>query len=125
MRKKSSPWKLWAFLLVVAGVAWFGVKRFRGGGETRIDFKTTEVVTGSVKQLVTASGQLEPVINVEVGSQISGTIEDIFVDFNSLVTNQQPLARIDARSYENLLKQAKGELANAQAALELAEIKLF
>ncbi len=122
MAKKSSPWKKWAFLFLIVGIALFFVKRFRGEEEVRIEFKTVEVAKGEVRQLVTASGQLEPVINVEVGSQISGTLEDIYVDFNSLVTNNQPLARIDARSYENSLKQAKGELASAKATLELAEI---
>lgn len=93
------------------------------GGETAsLEFRTAPVVRGALRQIVTASGQLEPVINVEVGSQISGPLEEIYVDFNSIVTNQQPLARIDARSYENALKQAQGELANASASLELAEI---
>lgn len=122
MTKKSSPWKKWLFLLLVIAVGWFSIKRFRGAEEVSIEFKSVEITRGSVMQLVTASGSLEPVVNVEVGSQISGTLEDIYVDFNSTVTNLQPLARIDARSYENSLKQAKGELANANASLELAEI---
>ena len=122
MTKKSSSWKKWLFLLLVIAVGWFLAKRYRGTEEARIEFKSVEVNKGSVMQLVTASGSLEPVINVEVGSQISGTLEDIYVDFNSTVTNLQPLARIDSRSYENSLKQAKGELASAKASLELSEI---
>ncbi|MCS1409628.1 MAG: Macrolide export protein MacA [Verrucomicrobia subdivision 3 bacterium] len=122
MSKKSSPWKKWLFVLIVLGVGWFVFKRHKGSEEKQIEFRTVAVARGDLKQVVTASGQLEPVVNVEVGSQISGTLEDIYVDFNSIVTNQQPLARIDARSYENSLKQAQGELASAKAALELAEI---
>ncbi len=122
MPKKSSPWKKWVFFLIVIGLGYVAAKRFRGGEEERLEFKTAAASLGSIKQVVTASGSLEPVVNVEVGSQISGTLEAIYVDFNSTVTNQQPLARIDARSYENSLKQAKGELASADASLELAQI---
>lgn len=122
MSKKSGTWKKWLVVLIVLGVGGYIVQRQMGGETASLEFRTAPVVRGALRQIVTASGQLEPVINVEVGSQISGTLEEIYVDFNSIVTNQQPLARIDARSYENALKQAQGELANANASLELAEI---
>src|SRR5439155_17299392 len=70
----------------------------------------------------TATGQLNPVTNVQVGCQISGTIQKLFVDFNSPVTQGQVVAQIDAATYQANLLQAEGDLANAKAALELAQI---
>jgi len=59
---------------------------------------------------------------VEVGSQISGVITAIKVDFNSLVKSNDVVAQIDPATYERALGQAEAELANAEAALELAQL---
>ncbi len=72
--------------------------------------------------MVTASGQLNPVTMVDVGSQISGIIQELLVNFNSTVTQGQLIARIDPRTFEANFVQAEGDLANAEAALELARL---
>ncbi len=72
--------------------------------------------------MVTASGQLNPVTMVEVGSQISGIIQELLVSFNSTVKQGQLIARIDPRTYEANHIEAQGNLANARAALELAQL---
>ena len=63
------------------------------GGEPK--FLTVPVTRGNLARLVTASGQLNPVVKVEVGSQISGNIQKLLVDFNSVVKEGQLLAEID------------------------------
>ncbi len=73
-------------------------------------------------QSVTANGQINPVKNVQVGSQISGIIKELYVDFNAQVTNGQLVAQIDPSTYEQNLTQANAELANAKAGLEYAEV---
>ena len=85
-------------------------------------YQTARVVSGDLIQCVTASGQLNPVINVLVGSQISGTIQKLFVDYNSIVTNNQVIAQLDAAIYLAAVHQSQGELKSAKAALELAEL---
>ena len=87
-------------------------------------FQTARVSRGELTQAVTASGQLNPVINVLVGSQISGTIQKLFVDFNSPVQTGQVLAQIDDATYVASVDQAEGDLSNAKAALELVQIVL-
>ena len=87
-------------------------------------FRTVRVTRGRLAKTVTATGQLIPVVNVLVGSQISGTIQKLFVDFNSSVKAGQVLAQIDASTYLANLDQAAGDLANAKAALELVQINL-
>lgn len=86
------------------------------------EYNTEMLARGDITQIVTATGSLKPVINVTVGSQISGTISKLNADFNSKVKEGQILAILDPATYEAIVLQAQGELANAKATLELAEI---
>src|SRR5204862_4358857 len=85
-------------------------------------FRTVTVTRGNLARVVTASGQLNPIIKVDVGSQISGNIQKLFVDFNSAVKEGQLLAQLDPGTYEANVLQAQGNLAHAQAELKLATI---
>ena len=87
-------------------------------------FLTVAVSRGDLTQAVTATGQLNPVINVQVGSQISGTIQKLFADFNSPVKAGQIVAQIDASIYQANVHQSEGDLANARAAHELARVNV-
>ena len=89
--------------------------------DTDPDYKTAPVTRGDLIQLVTATGQLNPMTNVTVGSQVSGNIKTLYVDYNSLVTNGQVIAQLDPANYKAQLAQAAGDLANAKAGLELAQ----
>ena len=80
------------------------------------EYQTARVVSGDLIQCVTASGQLNPVVNVLVGSQISGTIQKLFVDYNSIVTNNQVIAQLDTAVYLAAVHQSEGELKSARAA---------
>lgn len=90
--------------------------------EAATEVKSATVARGDITQSVTANGSLNPVRMVEVGSQISGTITNITVDFNSKVTAGQVLAEIDAATYERALLQSDAELANAKASMRLAQL---
>jgi len=87
-----------------------------------MEYKTSLVTRGDVIQIVTANGTLTPVQLVEVGSQISGVITAIKVDFNSHVKAGDIVAQIDPATYERALGQAEAELASTQAAEELAQL---
>jgi HlyD family secretion protein len=88
-----------------------------GGG-----YQTATVTKGPITQLVTATGTLNPVVNVQVGSQVSGNIQKLFADFNSEVKAGQTVAQIDPMLFQAAVTQADGDVANAQAALELAKV---
>jgi HlyD family secretion protein len=103
-------------LLVVA----FSLRRCSSQGSA--NFQTTTVMRGPITQAVSATGTLNPVVNVQVGSQVSGNIQKLFVDFNSTVKAGQVVAQIDPALFKATVTQAEGDLANAQAALELARI---
>ncbi len=87
------------------------------GGGTR--YETASVARGDIVQHVTASGTLSAVVSVDVGSQVSGQISALYVDFNSPVKKGQLVAEIDPTVYEAAQRQAEGQLASAQATVTL------
>jgi HlyD family secretion protein len=115
--KRLAPWILISVgLLVIAAL----VRQCRNGGTT--SYQTATITRGPITQAVTATGTLNPVVNVQVGSQVSGNIAKLFVDFNSQVKAGQVVAQIDPALFQATVTQAEGDLASAQAALELAKV---
>ena len=86
-----------------------------------VEFKTEASVRTNMVQSVSANGGIAPIRQVQVGSQISGTITEMKVDFNSVVKEGDVLARIDPATYERSLARVKADLANAAAGLAMAE----
>src|SRR3989454_1570404 len=115
--KRFFPWfVLIVGLLIIA----FIVRQCRQRGAAK--YQTAPVTRGPLTQAVTATGTLNPVVNVQVGSQVSGNIAKLSADFNSQVKAGQVVAQIDPALFQATVTQAEGDLANAQAALELARI---
>src|SRR5256884_4027513 len=94
----------------------------RLGKSNAAQFQTATVTRGPITQTVTATGTLNPVVNVQVGSQVSGNIQKLFADFNSKVKAGDVVAQIDPALFQATVTQAEGDLASAQAALELARV---
>lgn len=121
--EKSGGLLKWTIILVLlAGAIGGGVWLFKSKRDPKPEFTTAKVGRGDVIQAVTATGTLKPVLNVEVGSQISGIIQSLYVDFNSEVKSNQVIAQLDPSTYKANVSSAEGELANSQASLELAQI---
>jgi len=108
------------FLLAcaVACAGWY----YKQLPDASANYQTIVISRGELLQVVTASGQLNPVLKVEVGSQISGNIDKLLVDFNAPVKQGQLIAQLDPATYEANFIQAQGKLANAKAGLELAQL---
>lgn len=96
----------------------------RGKGK-EIRFRTERIVKGDIVQTVTATGTVNPVTTVLVGTQVSGTIKQIYVDFNSPVKRGQVVAQIDPATFEAQVEQAKANLFSAEANLQKAEASLI
>lgn len=105
-------------LLLLVGSWWF----WRGRSGSESSYQTAVVTRGPITQAVTATGTLNPVVNVQVGSQVSGNIQKLFADFNSSVKAGEVVAQIDPTLFQASVTQAEGDLASAQAALELARV---
>lgn len=87
-------------------------------------FKTEKVVRGDITEAVTATGTVNAVTTVLVGTQVSGTVKKIHADFNSPVKNGQLIAEIDPATFEAQLEQARANVQNARANYEKAEATL-
>src|SRR3954447_504653 len=98
--------------LLLLALAWW-VWRGRGSGPGV--YQSAAVTRGAITQAVTATGTLNPVVNVQVGSQVSGNIQKLFADFNSSVKAGQTVAQIDPALFQAAVTQAEGDLQTAQA----------
>lgn len=121
--REKSVWTRAVGVVVLLGALGWASITLWGGGETRPPLNTVRVERGDIEETVTATGQLHPVLNVEVGSQVSGIIAEIFADFNSDVKEGEVLARLDTSTFEANMQEAQGEVDSAAAALELARIE--
>jgi HlyD family secretion protein len=110
--------KVLVILLLIAGVGIFAAFEMRGKGP--VQYYTAKVESGEIKQVVEATGTINAVITVQVGSQVSGAISKLYVDFNSHVKKGQVIAQIDPALFEGAVSQAKADLANAKANLAVA-----
>lgn len=106
-------------VLVLATGLWMLSRRPRSGPEWAV--KTVCLAKGTVVNTVSATGTLEPIDQVEVGTQVSGVIEKIYVDFNDVVKRGQVLAELDKNALEARLLQAKASLASAENELHYQE----
>lgn len=113
-RRRRSKWPFIVFLLLAAGGGWWYWSRAdkkEGGPE----YETAAITRGDVTKVVQATGQLNPLLKVEIGSQISGTIAKLTVDFNSKVKKGALLCQLDPATYEANRQQAAADQATAQA----------
>jgi len=116
-RAEHHPWRIalgvaLAAVLVVAGYAWV---RSRGSHGPAYRYELALVDHGALRAKVTATGTVNPIKQVQVGSQVSGTILSLGADFNSVVSPGQRVAQIDPRSFEAAVNQAKANLLAAYA----------
>ncbi len=105
------------FSLGVAGLLAIGAYYWNGQENTEVGYRLAKIERGNIIKSVSASGELNAVVTVEVGSEISGQISELTVDFNSDVKAGQVIARIDPESFEARVKQAEAELAVAKASV--------
>lgn len=103
---------------LIGGGIWYAKQRAAQDPETR--YKLTAVEKGDVTQTVSANGTLNPVVLVSVGTQVSGTVKKLYVDFNDPVKKGQALLELDDALVSATERQSAASVANAQASLDLA-----
>ncbi len=120
MKLLTNKWFILAAIVVVAGTfAAFTLNRKSGP-----EYFTAKVDRGDIREVVDATGTINAVITVQVGSQVSGTISQLFADFNSKVKKGQLIAQIEPSLFQGALLQAKADLENAKANLLAARANL-
>ncbi len=115
--------KKWTWILlgtVLIGGAWFFLSRKTDTVLSEKDFEQVSVKKGTVVSAVTASGKIQPINTISVGTQVSGIIEEVLVDYNDEVQANQVLARLDMSVLQENLNdaQAKLDLANTKQKIE-------
>lgn len=105
-------------IVVVAAIAALAVWLLSGGKkEEKITFDTAAVAPANIMNSITATGTIEPVTSVTVGTQVSGIVSKLFVDYNSVVKKGQVIAELDKTNLMSQLNTAKTQLATAQSQL--------
>ena len=117
-RRRLLPWLLGFGLVAIA----LGAMLLLETGESEsVRFKTAEVTRGDLTVKVTATGALEPLTQVDVGTEVSGTIDTVEVDFNDRVKAGQVLARLDPEQFQAKVRQSTAALALARAEVQDAQ----
>jgi len=113
----------WIVGLLVLGVGLMAWHPWAKVEDPRAKFETTPIDRGNIVAKVTASGTLSALVTVQVGSQVSGRLKDIFADFNTSVKKGQVIARIDPQLFAAALEQARANYTAAQADLLKAQVQ--
>ncbi len=109
-----------ALVMVVVGLLFW----FFWGGAAAPHYRSAKIEQGNLAAMVSASGTLNPVVSVSVGSQVSGQLKEVLVDFNSVVKAGQLIARIDPETFEYKLRQSEANVNAARTGVLREEINL-
>lgn len=114
----TSPWGIGAGVLILAALAWSGLS---SSGDAEVRYTTDAVRRAALTVTVTATGSVEPTNQVEISSELSGTIAAVEVDDNTTISKGDVLARLDTDKLEAAVDQARGTMLAQQAAVAEAE----
>src|SRR5437660_3988476 len=120
MKIRKNKWTIIGVLLAAIAV----LTAFKFEAKKSPQYYTEKVQKGDIQNVVQATGTINAVTTVQVGSQVSGTIQTLYADFNSHVKKDQVVARIDPSLFQGALLQAKADLADGQANLIAAKANL-
>jgi len=118
MKKKSLYWILGGLLFAATAAGYTYLNRDISNA---VPYRTARVERGSISSQITANGTVNPVITVLVGSQVSGTIQNLYVDYNSPVKKGQLIAQIDPATFQAQVSQSSAKVQNARASILNAE----
>ena len=121
MKKKRKIWLIILSVVVVAIAAIVIIKAMKSANRELV-IRTHVVGEYTVENTVTATGTIEPVETVEVGTQVSGKVEKIYVDFNDVVKKGQLMAELDKQTLNQSLSRAKASLTSAESQLNYAKL---
>lgn len=120
MKLLKRHWMIVGIVVVAIGI--FAAFQFKGNDKPQ--YFTVKADRGDIHEVVEATGTINAVTTVQVGSQVSGTISHLYADFNSRVKKGQVVAQIDPALFQGTVLQAKADLANAKANLVAAQANL-
>ena len=120
---KKKPLKI-AVAAILALALTGGAYYFLRAGRQVATYRTASPTRGEITSTVTSSGTINPVVSVSVGTAVSGTIKELYVDYNSTVKKGQVIAQIDPATYSAQVEQSQGNYLAAQANVDKAKVTL-
>ena len=122
--KNKKVWIGVGAIVLVALVIWF---MSGGKKEQTVEFETAKVEKQNISTSITATGTIEPVTSVTVGTQVSGIVSKLYVDYNSVVRKGQVIAELDKTNLISELNRSRADLTSAQSTLsyELANFNRY
>ena len=118
-KSKKKKW-IWIAAAVVL-VAVIVIGSLSKGGKYVVNVNSSESEKGKIETTITATGEIQPVYKVTVGTQVSGIVEKLYVDYNSTVKKGDLLAELDKSNLREQVKQSKANLSTAQSSKDLAQ----
>ncbi|MBO4752110.1 MAG: efflux RND transporter periplasmic adaptor subunit [Bacteroidales bacterium] len=118
-KSKKKKW-IWIVLAVVL-VAVIAIGMLSKGGKYVVNVNSSVSEKGKIENTITATGEIQPVYKVTVGTQVSGIVEKLYVDYNSTVKKGDLLAELDKSNLREQVKQSKANLSTAQSSKDLAQ----
>ncbi len=119
--KSPRVWIALVALVALAGGGWWWYAR---GAEEAPKYRLAKIERGPLTATVSSTGTLNPVTSVQVGTQVSGQIKELFVDFNSPVKQGQLIARIDPETFQYRVRQAEADLEAGRSSLNRSQVAL-
>jgi HlyD family secretion protein len=119
--------KRWIIILVLVAVAaagFFGYRYYKSTNNTEANYRTAKVERGDIIQTVRATGTIQPIKLVQVGTQVNGPIRKLYVDYNTEVKKGDLVAQIDPTTYEARLAQDQANLIESHANVEQTQARL-
>jgi HlyD family secretion protein len=116
----QNKWAKWGLVIAAVLVIGVGVELWRNHAQNAISYETLPVERGPVQASVTATGTLNAVVDVQVGSQVSGNIKALYADYNTKVKKGQLVALIDPETFQAQVDQAQAALGSAHSAVVTA-----
>jgi HlyD family secretion protein len=116
VKRPRRSWTKWALIAGVVIALAVGIELWRIHSQNAIGYETVQVERGLVQSSVTATGTLNAVVNVQVGSQVSGNIKALYADFNTKVAKGQLVAEIDPQVFQTQVDQAQAALGSVHSA---------
>ena len=110
-------------LVVAAGIV-FGFTVLKRNNHNGLQYELAAIDKGTVTALVDTTGTLNPVVIVDIGSQVSGKIENIYIDFNSQVKANQVLAELEQQTFQTKVQQNEANYLSSEAAVEKSKVSL-
>jgi HlyD family secretion protein len=125
VRRFRNKWAKWALVIGSVAVLGISVKLWRMHTQNAVGYDTVAVERGLIQASVTATGTLNAVVDVQVGSQVSGNIKALYADFNTKVTKGQLVALIDPEVFQAQVNQAQAALGSAHSATATLEAQVI